>query len=41
MNVLEKSHIYKETYTNSELNDKAKLGYDKIFATVIHKNRPR
>jgi hypothetical protein len=38
MSVSEKFHIYKETYTNSQLNDKATLGYTKIFATVIHQN---
>lgn len=41
MNVLEKYHIYKENFTNSHLNDKDELGYNKIFATVIHQNRPR
>jgi len=34
VNVLEKFHIYNETYTNSQLNDKAN-------ATVIHQNCPR
>jgi hypothetical protein len=41
VNVLEKFHIYKETYTNSQLNDKATLGYNKVFATVIRQNYPR
>jgi hypothetical protein len=41
MNVLEKLHIYKETHMNSQFNDKSRLGYNKIFETIIQQNQPR
>jgi hypothetical protein len=36
---MEKFYIYRETKDNNQLNDKHKVAYNKIFETVIEKEK--